>query len=1237
MVKSSLYGLFVICFVCTCARGDAGDRISVVTSLGPFLAFVNHLNNVEFLGIEYAVADRWEEPRNPPAITKIRDASVRGPSCPQKCVINECPPEISERCLFLNVYTPFGEGTFTAGSNGTVRPPTNASVPVLLVIHGGSFEKGSASSSLLAGSDLAAQTKAIVVTFNYRLALFGFLDLGGLDASTASTSTPANIPINFGIMDQRMAIDWVLENIAAFGGDPRRVTILGQSAGGLSAFIHMSDPQIRNRVKNYVLMSPPATALRTRSQSQTAASRLARELGCTSSGKGNSTSTKACMIGKATNDVLNAMGERYTTDDSSTFSELALVLVPVIDGVDIRGTYMDLLRTEPSVLSGLNIIVGSTSNETVFFFKSSGATMGSPVFNVMVNALFRTEAPAVQRFYETSSMGFLEDRTDVAEIITTDWLFACPLKKAIRNRPPNGNLYSYIFETGWTGSSNLPIGDFCNKTACHGSDMALLFQNSTNPQLTQVASFMKTYLGRFLWTSDVNNNTFDAQTLPRWPKLPASPSTEMPLLRFPKPVGSQPSSVTPILDSNHPRKRACEFWDRLGYYPLNDSISRFTVDLHGSVLGITWGFWSLVVLLQLVIIVIMNIKMKRIIDSPPPINRISRTEISKSKADLVWTENSNFGVVLACNYLNYRVGDRFDGKQILFDVSFMCQPGTITGLIGSSGSGKTTLLSLISRHIPSIEAGRKVTFNGNPLETLGWKALQSILAYVGHQEPPFDGLTPREVLIHAALMGQAITEQEVVRIISQTLADFQLEGCADVVIGKENSISAGQRRKLSLAVVLLRSPNVLILDEPTSGLDARSALDLMEMLQFLAQKRGKTIICSIHQPRQEIFELFSQVLVMTTGRVVFAGSLQKSKFHFGSMLEDTDSSSESISNETNFADKMLDLVSEISISNLTRLEGGTDTRNSYNQERRPLSTRVFHRARLITTITTLNYRWWITRPLTYKLQMLAVICVTIPLSLIQRRFHSGMDLISLSLITKGMMYALLFLPSIKNIAMSFDFYTDWDMFVADFGNGRSIPIAFYLHRLIYDNALSFVEGMSACFLTYSLVGGDLAPNRTFTIVSLFTLYYQAIVSIFMVIYSLPFSRPEARSVTFLVQMLVGFTSGVLIKPEDTAVYRIISYVQYINPTYWAVASVSKSILSGTGECLVRSVSQRCEATQGDLLLENFRIDPVDPTVGMACLLALFFAAKLCHFGALLWTLHVRQISSWFKSKSRRKK
>src|SRR5262245_10120306 len=187
-----------------------------------------------YRGIPYAlppVADlRWASPQPYPRWSDLRPATSFGAICPQDGATDD-----SEDCLFLNIWTP------------RAAVERHQRLPVMVFIHGGYFVFGAGSDPLYDGSYLAASGNVVVVTLNYRLGALGFLAVPELGLTG-----------NYGIMDQGMALQWVGENIAAFGGDPFKVTIFGESAGAMSVGLHLfSIPANRDRFRAAIMESNP--------------------------------------------------------------------------------------------------------------------------------------------------------------------------------------------------------------------------------------------------------------------------------------------------------------------------------------------------------------------------------------------------------------------------------------------------------------------------------------------------------------------------------------------------------------------------------------------------------------------------------------------------------------------------------------------------------------------------------------------------------------------------------------------------------------------------------------------------------------------------------------------------------------------------------------------------------------------------------------------------------------------
>jgi para-nitrobenzyl esterase len=177
---------------------------------------------------------RWRDPQPATPWKGVRDARSFAPACMQTSVSmpGETPPPISEDCLYLNVWTPARRA--------------DARLPVMVWIHGGGFTSGSAAMPLYWG-DRLAKRGVIVVTVAYRLGALGFLAHPELTRESRRNSSG-----DYGLMDQIAALKWVKRNIAAFGGDPSRVTILGQSAGAASVSLLMASPEAKGLFRRAV-------------------------------------------------------------------------------------------------------------------------------------------------------------------------------------------------------------------------------------------------------------------------------------------------------------------------------------------------------------------------------------------------------------------------------------------------------------------------------------------------------------------------------------------------------------------------------------------------------------------------------------------------------------------------------------------------------------------------------------------------------------------------------------------------------------------------------------------------------------------------------------------------------------------------------------------------------------------------------------------------------------------------
>ena len=219
-----------------------------------------------FRGLPYAAAPvderRWKAPEPVPEWSGVRPAKDFGKACSQRrdLSIDQAgdPGPTDEDCLFLNVWTP--------------RTDPAARLPVMVWIHGGAFVIGAGSQKLYDGAALA-RGGAVVVTLNYRLGALGFFAHPALDKAEPGGS------VNFGLLDQIAALRWVQDNIAAFGGDPRNVTIFGESAGAQSVLALFTSPLARRLFAKGIAQSAYGIPSHTRAKAQASSVAVANALG----------------------------------------------------------------------------------------------------------------------------------------------------------------------------------------------------------------------------------------------------------------------------------------------------------------------------------------------------------------------------------------------------------------------------------------------------------------------------------------------------------------------------------------------------------------------------------------------------------------------------------------------------------------------------------------------------------------------------------------------------------------------------------------------------------------------------------------------------------------------------------------------------------------------------------------------------------------------------------------------
>jgi para-nitrobenzyl esterase len=409
-----------------------------------------------FLGIPYAAPPigpaLFGAPTPAPAWDGVRDAVTLGPTAPKPTYVPPFDTLLPEPVIpgddFLNV-------------NVWTPDPGGAGLPVMVWIHGGSFRNGSNAVPTYDGRAFA-RDGVVLVSANYRLGAPGFALL-------------PDAPANLGIRDQLAALSWVQDNIAAFGGDPGNVTIVGESAGAMSVITLVSVAAGSGLCHKVIAQSGGGQAVATATDAAGITAELASRLGIPVSAAAFADVDTETLIAAQQSISLDATRTPDPSRWGPSIVAAGMAFLPVVDGELITERPVDAISA--GIGHDLPMLLGTTTEEYRLFLVPTGFTQAVTPERLSGMVTARGWDPAIADVYwanrPEASPG------DVLADVITDWYFRVPTIRLAEGRA-DAPSPTYCYEFAWRS----PVG---NLGACHALEIGFVFDNLHQPTSSWLA------------------------------------------------------------------------------------------------------------------------------------------------------------------------------------------------------------------------------------------------------------------------------------------------------------------------------------------------------------------------------------------------------------------------------------------------------------------------------------------------------------------------------------------------------------------------------------------------------------------------------------------------------------------------------------------------------------------------------------------------------------------------------
>jgi para-nitrobenzyl esterase len=491
LVRCALALLTVVLLVAGCTDKGADSSASlpadptVVATAAGLVRGVATLDKRHFAGIPYAAAPvgplRWQPPQPVTPWTGLRNATKVGPRCLQDEGSDlEMGRQTDEDCLTLNVWTP---------------PPVKELRPVMVWIHGGAFINGNG--GMYDSRWFVDRGDIVVVTLNYRLGALGFLAHPALG--------PAGEVGNYGLQDQQAALRWVRDNIAAFGGDPDKVTIAGESAGGMSVCDHLVAPASKGMFRAAIIQSGPCQAQLALPEAERISEDYARDAGC-----GDPATAASCLRALPADKLRKPVWYDRIGEDTLSGPVHGTTVLPEDPMVAFRA----------GRVTDVPVLIGSNHDEFTLFvalqYLRSGRQYAAGEYPGLLADTFGPDAAAVGARYPLDRYG--DSAASAYAAAVTDGVFACVADQMAEQLATANDVYAYEFNDRNPPTPEpmrtlpFPVG------ASHSLELRYLFDIGGAPPLNRAQQELSNQMIDY-WAHFVADGVPTAADSPEWPKV----------------------------------------------------------------------------------------------------------------------------------------------------------------------------------------------------------------------------------------------------------------------------------------------------------------------------------------------------------------------------------------------------------------------------------------------------------------------------------------------------------------------------------------------------------------------------------------------------------------------------------------------------------------------------------------------------------------------------------------------